>query len=451
MSRKFARIIQEIRRSALIEAGDIVVTGVSGGADSVLLLRALATLREQEDLDVYAVHVHHGIRGAEADKDVEFVKALCEKLEVPCHIDYVDVPALARKERLTVEEAGRKARYECLYRELNRVGGNKLAVAHHRDDSAETILFNLIRGSGIKGLCGITPVQGKLIRPLLNVRRAEIEEALAECGYIWRIDSTNSDVRYSRNRIRQELIPWLEREMNGDTVEHLTNMAKTLREINAHMEREAEDWLEANAKPGRLSVKELMKADTALQGYLIRRRLGELGGLKDITREHVEAVRGLLEKNGSKIICLPSGRRVSREYEDLLFFIESDSENAQMLPITVSWSEISWEKFGKIQFDPYTKCFDYDKIKGKLCLRARKNGDSLVVFSDGRSQSVKDYMINARIPSRLRDRIPLLVCGDEVLWVVGYRASEKFRVTDNTQRLLLVTAESGEDKEQEIR
>lgn len=451
MNRNWTRIIQEIRKSGLIKSGDIVVAGVSGGADSVLLLYALAALRQMESLTVYAVHVHHGIRGEEADADAEFVRELCETLDVPCHIDYVDVPALARKEKLTVEEAGRNARYKCLYGELERVGGNKLAVAHHRDDCAETILFNLVRGSGIKGLCGIAPEQGVLIRPLLNLRRSEIEAVLTENEASWRVDSTNTDVHYSRNRIRQELIPYLERELNPDTVEHLTNMAQQLREIDAHMEAEAKQWLEAYAEPERLPVRKLAEADAALQGYLIRRRLGEQGGLKDITREHIEAVRGLAVKNGSKVICLPGGRRVRREYGELVFFTERDEAEAGMLPVTVSWREISREKFEKIHFDPYTKCFDYDKIDDKLCLRTRKSGDRLAVFSDGRSQSVKDYMINARVPVRLRDRIPLLVCGDEILWVVGYRASERFRVTEATQRFLLVTAEISEDGEQEIR
>ena len=363
----------------------------------------------------------------------------------------MDVPAIAREERLTVEEAGRKARYECLYRELERVGGHKLAVAHHRDDCAETILFNMVRGSGIRGMCGIAPVQGKLIRPLLNFRRAEIEEALTEGGFIWRTDSTNSDVHYSRNRIRRELIPYLERELNADTVVHLTDMARNLREIDAHMEREAKRWLETYAEPGMLPVQALLNEDSALRGYLIRMRLSELGGLKDITREHVEAVSGLLNKTGSRIICLPGGRRVGREYDKLLFYRETEGENGDMQPISVSLSEISRKKFEKMQFDPYTKCFDYDKIDSKLCLRTRKSGDKLAVFSDGRCQSVKDYMINARIPARLRDRIPLLVCGEEVLWVVGYRASEKFRVTGDTQRILLVTAQLKEDNEQEIR
>lgn len=451
MKKRFEGFVQAVRQSALISRGDILVVGVSGGADSVLLLHVLAALREIDEIQVYAVHVHHGIRGAEADEDAAFVQQLCGRLAVPCRVEAVDVPALAAEERITVEEAGRNVRYQCFYREMERVGANKLAVAHHRDDSAETILFNLVRGSGLKGICGIAPAQGKIIRPLLPFRRQEIEAVLLEEGYTWRTDSTNVDVRYSRNRIRHELIPYLERELNPDTVEHLTEMASVLRGIDAHMEREAENWLTQHAKPGSLPVELLKREDAALQGYLIRKRLGDLGGLKDITREHVEAVRGLIKKKGTKTVCLPGGRRVRREYEELRFFMENNADLQEMLPIELSFEEISVEKFEKISSDPYTKCFDYDKINSKLCLRPRKTGDSLAVFSDGRSQSVKDYMINAKIPVGLRERIPLLVCGDEVIWVVGYRASEKFRVTKNTRRILLVKAAIREDKEQEIR
>lgn len=242
MKKRFSQLLQQVRQSALISQGDILVAGVSGGADSVLLLRVLAAMRATERINLYAVHVHHGIRGAEADEDAAFVQRLCEELGIPCQVDRADVPALAKAEGLTVEEAGRKARYQCFYREMDRVGAHKLAVAHHRDDSAETILFNLVRGSGLKGLCGISPVQGRIIRPLISLRRREIESILSEEQLSWRTDSTNTDVRYSRNRIRHELIPYLEREFNPETVEHLTEMAAMLREIDRHMEREAAVW-----------------------------------------------------------------------------------------------------------------------------------------------------------------------------------------------------------------
>lgn len=438
MSNQFDRIVNRIKETGLIAPGESIVLGVSGGADSVLLLHALASLREPMEIDIHAVHVHHGIRGAEADGDAEFVRELCGQLSVPCRVVHADVPSIAREEKLTVEEAGRKIRYQCFFDEMERVGAAKLAVAHHRDDSAETILFNLVRGSGIKGLCGIAPVQGRIIRPLIDLRRAEIEEVLWSAEFCWREDSTNQEMVYSRNRIRHGLIPYLERELNLDAVEHLAKMAGILRDIDEHMEAETEKWIELHAEPGTLPVGPLKAADRALQGYLIRKRLGELGGLKDITVEHVEMIRRLLDKTGEKTVCLPGRRSVRREYEQLVFDTGNEEKGTGMIPAELSICEISLEKVKKIASDPYTKCFDYDKIKFNLRLRTRKPGDSLVVFSDGRSQSVKEFMINAKIPAGQRDRIPLLVSGDEVVWIVGYRASEKFRVTDETRRVLLV-------------
>ena len=184
----------------------------------------------------------------------------------------------------------------------------------------------------------------------------------------------------------------------------------------------------------------------ALQGYLIRRRLSQCGGLKDIGREHIEAVRELIDKPVGKTVCLPGGRMVHRDYEDLEFLAGDTSDDAENWDYEVTWSEISGEIYKKIQFDQYTKCFDYDMIKGNLHLRGRKTGDRIAVFADGRTQSVKEYMINARIPVKVREHLPLLVSGDDVLWIVGYRASEAFRVTDQTRRILLVTAKklSGE-------
>lgn len=435
----FEQVKFDIKEQELFCAGDRVIVGVSGGADSVFLLEVLVKLRDEGLIDVYAVHVHHGIRGSEADGDAEFVRRICEERSVPCLVEYVDVPAMAKAERLTPEEAGRKARYECFRREKARVGATKLAVAHHMDDSAETVLFNLMRGSGIKGLSGIAPVQGDIVRPLLGLRRNEIEQALSEKNIRWRTDSTNEELIYTRNRIRRELIPYLERELNPEAVDHLAMAAKSLREIDEHMERTVDEWLPGETD-GRLNVERLKNASVALQGYLIRRRLSECGGLKDIGREHIEAVRELIGKPVGKTVCLPGGRTVQRDYEELEFFAGDVSDNTENWDYEVTWSEISEEIFKKIQFDQYTKCFDYDMIKGNLHLRGRKTGDRIAVFADGRTQSVKEYMINARIPAKVRDDIPLLVGGDEVLWIVGYRASEAFRVTDETRRILLVTA-----------
>ncbi len=441
----FEQVKLHIKEKKLLCAGDRVIVGVSGGADSVFLLEVLAQLRDEGLIDLYAVHVHHGIRGDEADGDAAFVKELCEKRQLPCHVEYVDVPALAQAERLTLEEAGRKVRYECFRREKEHLTATKVAIAHHRDDSAETMLFNLVRGSGIKGLCGIASVQGDVVRPLLGLGKSEIERALREKGVAWRTDSTNKDVEYSRNRIRGELIPYLEQQLNPEAVEHLVATAELLREIDDHMERTADEWL-SKEQDGRLNVGRLCEASRALQGYLIRRRLSEQGGLKDVGREHIEAVRGLMIRPVGKTVCLPGGRVVRRNYEELQFLTEDTLAPEIKMAFEVNWREISREIFEKIQFDQYTKCFDYDKIKGNLHLRTRKTGDRVSVFADGRTQSVKEYMINARIPAKMRDQIPLLISGDEVLWIVGYRASEALRVTDETRRILLVTAKrlSGE-------
>ncbi len=435
----FEQVKLHIKESGLLNAGDRVIVGVSGGADSVFLLQVLVQLRDEGMIELHAIHVHHGIRGSEADTDAEFVQELCANLQVPCQIEYANVPRLARAEKLTLEEAGRKVRYACFQREQRRIHADKVAVAHHQDDCAETMLFNLVRGSGIKGLCGIAPVQGDVVRPLLGLRRTEIEEVLRKKGIVWRTDSTNEELQHSRNRIRRELIPYLEQQLNPEAVGHLTAAADLLREIDAHMEQTAKVWL-THEKEGCLSVRRLGEASAALQGYLIRRRLAETGGLKDIGREHIESVKSLLTRKVGKTICLPGGRTVRRDYGELVFSRGEDLSLEGTPVFEVSWREISREFFKKIQFDQYTKCFDYDTIKGDLHLRTRRTGDRIVVFADGRTQSIKEYMINERIPARLRDQIPLLMGGDEVLWIVGGRASEAFRVTEDTRRILLVTA-----------
>lgn len=437
----FEAVKQYIREQGMLCAGDQVIVGVSGGADSVFLLYVLREFTQESGIGLSAVHVHHGIRGSEADEDAVFVRELCSRMEIPCHVEYADVPEVAANEKLTVEEAGRKVRYACFRREMERTGATKLAVGHHRDDSAETMLFNLVRGSGIKGLCGIAPVQNEVIRPLLNLRRKDIEEELQHRGIGWRTDATNEDVQYSRNRIRGELIPYLERELNREAVSHLNSAAEMLREIDAYMEMQADRWLETE-QMNRLNLQRLAETESALKGYLIRRRISEIGGLKDVHREHIAAISSLTGASVGKQICLPGGRKVVRDYRELVFLAADDENRQGDGGFSVDWKEISGEVFQKIQFDQYTKCFDYDRIKGNLHLRTRKSGDRIAVFADGRTQSVKEYMINERIPAQLRGRIPLLMCGDEVLWIVGYRANEIYRVTEETRRFLLVTAQN---------
>ena len=229
-----------IRKHGMIGKGDVVVAGVSGGADSVCLLFVLCGLRRELGFSVRACHVNHGLRGAEADADEEYVRRLCRDLGVPCRFFHEDVEWIARKRKQSPEEAGRMVRREAFLTMCREDGGTKIATAHHRDDNAETVLLNMARGTGLKGLGGIRPVTGKWIRPLLALTREQTEGYLRRRGITWCEDATNSGDEYTRNRIRHNILPALETQVNRRTAAHLDDLSRQAQEIWTNQEQGAD-------------------------------------------------------------------------------------------------------------------------------------------------------------------------------------------------------------------
>ena len=245
------QVRKTIREYDMIAPGDHVVLGLSGGADSVCLLLCLHQLQGQLDFGLSAVHVNHGIRGAEADRDASFAENLCRKLEVPITVFCVDVPSYVSEHGCSSEEAGRILRYRCLEEEAQRWCEKadhrvRIALAHHQDDQAETVLLNLCRGTGIRGMGGIPAVHGNRIRPLIGVRRRDILAWLQEQGQEWREDSTNQKDDYTRNRIRHVILPRMEEEVNDRSVEHICALAEQAGELDEWLEEEARKWILEN-------------------------------------------------------------------------------------------------------------------------------------------------------------------------------------------------------------
>lgn len=235
--RETEKLIEElIVQFHMIEHGDVVIAGVSGGADSVCLLLTLCSLREKFGFEVKVCHVNHCLRGAAADADEEYVKKLCGELGVECRVFRKEVELIAEKRKQSCEEAGREVRREAFEQMCAENGGTKIATAHHRDDQAETVLLNIARGTGIRGLCGIVPVRDNRIRPLLSLTRDRIESYLRERGIVWRVDATNEEDDYTRNRIRHKVLPVLENEVNDQTVKHLESLSRQAEEICEYLD-----------------------------------------------------------------------------------------------------------------------------------------------------------------------------------------------------------------------
>lgn len=446
----------------MICAGDHVSVGVSGGADSVCLLLVLLKLREELGHTVSAVHVEHGIRGEDSKKDAEFVRHFCGRQGIECHIFHYNVPEYAGKHGMSEEEAGRQLRYAAFAAEAGKYPDDKgkIAVAHHMEDHAETMLFHLARGTGIRGLAGIAPVRGNIIRPLLAVKRAEIEAFLNCQGQTYCTDATNEDDSYSRNRIRRQALPVLEK-INSRACEHMYQTARQLREIDDYLKKQAELALQVCCKRKEHGL-ELQKEafdsmDAVIQKEMLHRLLIKLsGGGRDITMEHVCQIKDLFAKQNGRKLCLPYGIKAVRVYKGVELFFGKDAQNNDDIKHGGDSGKNQFRfrlinnfsnNIPQISKKKYTKCFDYDKIKNGFCVRSRQPGDFLVVNASGDRQKLKKYLVNEKIPEKEREQLLLLADGSHIMWIVGHRISSYYKVSEYTRRILEVTFYGGKEDE----
>ena len=325
-----------IEKYHMLSEGAGVLVGLSGGADSVALLEVLCALREHWKLRIAAVHVHHGVR-QEAWQDVELCKNLCAEKEIAFYCEYADVPKLAREWGLSVEEAGRKVRYMLFKKYRQQLELDFIAVAHHQNDQAETMLFQLFRGSGLRGLSGIPVQRGCIIRPLAGVSRLEIEEYLESRQQDYVVDATNLTDVYTRNKIRQHILPLAE-EIAPGAIENMNRAGAQLREIQEFMQEQAESFLEKNSQREQnsealhIQVAALKAVHPALQKAVIMTAIEQaFHSRRDITEKHVEAIRDLLNKGGEKVVNLPKAGVVIKTYERLTFLQKTATEECASL------------------------------------------------------------------------------------------------------------------------
>ncbi len=479
-----------IEQYNMLSMGDRVVVGVSGGADSICLFHVLLDLSGEYDLTLYVVHVNHGIRGVQADSDEAFVEELCKKHNASFFCVNKDVPAIAKEQGLSEEEAGRNVRYEAFYKFYNEMDLDKIAVAHNKNDNAETFLFNLFRGSGIKGLSGIPPVRNEVIRPILCLERSEIESYLEERKIPYIIDSSNLTDDYSRNKIRNNILTYAKEEINAGLIEHITKSANMLSEIDnyilgnvnkAYEDIVREDFMlnlpkENENKEICISIDEFNKLDIVIQKELLRKIIKSLSSkLKDIDSSHIQSILELASKQVGKEIHLPYEITVIKGYNDIVFSKVNKKVNMQVnkissreayqnkddfksISIKISSSTslpqingniytklIPYKDHMTIPKEGYTKWFDYDKIKNNLLFRTRQEGDFLQIDSKGGTKKIKSLFIDEKIPKNNRNSIHLIADGSHIVWVIGMRISEAYKVTKNTKTILEMSIYGGYD------
>lgn len=475
-------MIEEVRRGIeeekLIQEGDLVLVGVSGGADSVCLLLMLLEYRESCAFSLQVVHVEHGIRGGESVEDARFVEALCQRLKVPCRTFSVDVPAYSKEHHMGLEEAARKLRYESFERAAEQTDAlaKKIALAHHADDNAETMLFQMVRGSGVRGLSGMRVKREigeglTLIRPLLNVTRCEIEEYLHARGESYRVDATNRDTDYSRNRIRHEVLPQLV-QVNRQAVMHMAQSARQLSELADYLDGEAARiamHVCVKEKDAYLVHRELFEEyPGVLQGEVLHRLLGEMAGSrKDIGSVHIEAVKNLAMMQVGRQVSLPYELVAERVYEGVRISRSRMQEAHADEVYEIALAELKRQKEGEwyvlslpdgqmrlrlrdfcgetqeIHKKTYTKLLNYDKIEYNLQVRKRAGGDYLTIDEMGHKKKLKEYFIEEKVPREKREETWLLTEGNHVLWVVGGRISADRKIAPNTKKILEVQMSGG--------
>ena len=444
----------------MLSKGDRILIGLSGGADSVCLAQILYELKEEFELELAAVCCHHGLRGEEADRDVLFAEAFCRERNITFYKEYENVNRRAENCRISVEEAGREFRHETFQHIMKEHGYHKLAIAHNADDRAETMLFHLTRGTGLAGLCTMEPVREygegcHLIRPLLWTGKARIENWLREKNISWRVDGSNEEDIYTRNRIRHNVLPNL-KQINDRAAEHMGETAEQLGEIYSYLKEEEarifHQVVEKRQDGLLIHVPQLKEKHPYMKKAILYRCLCEMEeGRKDITSGHVKILLGLLEGDTGREASFMKGIRGRREYDTLLLYKEKEfvGRNQDRENI-LNHMDISMEKYPnrgeEISKNKYTKHFDCDKILNGLCLRFWQEGDYLYLREDGGKKKLSRYFIDHKIPSEERGRIPLLADGSHILWIVGHRISAYYKVTEKTRTILEVSIKNGDEE-----
>lgn len=467
----------------LIEDGDLLIVAVSGGVDSLSLLHILNALREDGFLSfsLFVAHLNHGLRGKSAREDAEFVCREAQKMGLPCRVSTVDSAAYARRRGLSLEDAARRLRYRFLQQLAKRTGASRIAVGHTREDQVETLLLNFLRGTGLAGLTGMKMerkigTEGLyLIRPLLKTSREALERYCREKDLSPRWDETNLETHFLRNKIRLKLLPFLEKEYNPNLRQNMEHLAELLffdhdflqgvaaRHFSRLLLKEEADRLELDGQA-------LLAEHEALQGRILRLAVNRLIGAtpREIGYNQIRAILNLAQKGSPHgRLHLPFGLEVARSYARLKIYLRKKTPSRVLVPFRLT---IPGEKalpgknvFLQAELLPPQKVIwppgrkeaylDYDQVLEllqckiqavsvntpvELQVRARRAGDYFYPLGAPGKKKLKKYFIDQKIPWEERGQIPLVLAGEEIIWVAGKQLSHSCRVTEETERILVL-------------
>lgn len=446
---------QTIRTNNLFKKGDTVIVALSGGADSCALLDIMSCLKELSPR-LIAAHINHNLRGDESDADEEFTRLLASRYNIPFESCKIDVATMARKHGLNLEDAGRRVRYKYLEEIRSKYSAQAIALAHHADDQAETILMRLLRGSGMAGLSGMDFHSGYLIRPLLDVNRHEIEQYMEERGLEFRQDSSNSNMLFLRNRIRHELLPYL-RDYNPNICKRLNTTASVLADENKLLESIAMSQLNQavaqHTNTLTFSVRWLLEQPIAIRRRILRLALERLAGnLDNLSFDHIEAIQHILEspKPNTKL-SLPQGVTAVREYDIVKFCNLKSSFQERINPIRIYTPGIynlsndsalnvslcsDMPDYFNLSED--TAVIDLEKVPFPWDIRSFVPGDRIMPLGMIGTKKVKNLFIDKKIASSKRNLIPIICSGNTLAWICGVCLSNLAKVDLNTRHIVKI-------------
>ncbi len=442
------RVEKFIIENNLISKGDKIIVALSGGPDSVALLHILEKIREKYNLKLGACHINHLLRGEDAMRDEDFAKNLCKALNIDFYSHREDIKAYSKKYGIGEEESGRRVRYGFFEKVLKENAYNKIALGHNLDDNIETFLFRLMRGTSLDGLNSIPLKRDNIIRPIMNEKKKDILSFLNENNFDYAIDHSNFEIIYTRNKIRLDLIPYIEKEFNPLFVDKISEMIEEIKETNMFFQKKLEGYFEGE----KIFLEKILTLEKFLRKRLINMLLRKYE--VEVSREKLENIDDLLMSQGPKEIDLGRGYIFNKGYK----YIKVEKKTQK----TSAKGKIALEINDKMMYNGYiieSKLldkipskkqgfyFDYDKLDKNIYIRTRKNGDKFIPFGMNNKKKLKNFFIDSKVEKDKRELIPLILTGEEILLVGDLRGSNLFRVDKETKKVLLLKVKEVESSD----
>lgn len=426
----FERVANRNKKESLVENGDRIVVGFSGGPDSVFLVEMLLKLREKIDFDIVLVHINHLLRGKEAQRDEDFSINYGKSKGLKVFARKINITSLGKEKGLSLEEAGREARYSFYKEVLEKSNSNKIALAHNKDDQIETFMFRLTRGTGLSGLEGIATKRDRYIRPISEIYKSEIVNYLDENNISYCIDSTNLENEFTRNSIRIDLIPFIEKRYNPKFKDKIFSLIEEIRDINIFVEKEIEQFSYNET----INIESILKFPKSIRGKILSKYLYKYG--LEVNRKKISLIESILEKGGSQEISLDSQYILKKEYNILkiqkINLIKNNIEEVTFtIPNKIKYGDYIIEAEYVERGEQNKNCFYTNlKLGDTLIVRGRKDGDKIIPTGMKGEKKLKEIFINEKIGKEKRDSIPLIVHNDNIVWIAGVRGNEKYNSTE---------------------